>query len=299
MNQSSFDNPRQKNDTALQHCKRKEEASDDLLHSKALKRLLLLHLSQPTKTLVPEARSILQFYRFASMNQAVKNLGGAFFGGAMLAVLCGALLDHWDEVVQTLTTFTNNVLDIYMNWLDVQPVITKSVTTAVIQFLGDVVAQTYDARKKGSTIRSCYDARRGLSLAIDGLLLSGPLLHYAFELMERVLPTEEESNASLLSVPTLLHVVANDYLVDSLYLTVSFVFVAVAEGHSLSDLLRWMKRGDLWDTIKASWTTSIALMPIEYFCFHQGPLRLRVLAMNVIDILWGAIISFVAHRSRK
>jgi hypothetical protein len=210
--------------------------------------------------------------------------------------------------------------DWYMQCLEVRPVLTKSTTTAFIQYLGDYFAQIYEGfriRNDGdgdekalelgnliwtimSSSSSNYDLRRGISMAADGMFISGPLLHYAFEFLERILPTEQlEGNdeSSWLSVATALHVLANDYIVDTIYLLVSFLFVAIAEGHVRD--LPTLVRKDLLATLKASWGTSVALMPVEYLCFSQLPISLRVLSMNFIDILWGAIISFVAHRSRR
>eukprot|EP00934_Nitzschia_sp_Nitz4_P008457 Nitzschia sp. Nitz4//scaffold82_size85912//26638//27363//NITZ4_005135-RA/size85912-processed-gene-0.9-mRNA-1//1//CDS//3329558817//8447//frame0 len=208
--------------------------------------------------------------------------------------------------VSTLTSpasVMNQASDWYLACLDENPVWTKSVTSGVIQFVGDYCAQGYESYRvrsqQGKTITPTivlsiphYDLRRGLAFLVDGLLLSGPLMHYAFELMEHFLPTEQQT-----WLTPLYHVILNDTLVDSFYIFLSFIFVAVVEGHvqDLGDLIR----KDLFATIRASLGSSIVFSPVEYVCFHQLPVRLRVLAMNVIDIVWGALISVVAHRSRS
>jgi hypothetical protein len=125
------------------------------------------------------------------------------------------------------------------------------------------------------------------------MFLSGPLLHYAFEFMETVFPTSEGHA----SIAALLHVFLNDYLIDTLYLAVSFVFVAIAEGHA-KDLVKLLKT-DFVPTVKAGWSTSIALTPVEFICFRYLSVNFRVLFMNFVDIFWGAIVSFIAHRSRR
>lgn len=198
--------------------------------------------------------------------------------------------------------------DWYMTCLNETPVLTKSATTGVIQVMGDYCAQGYEEFRiqsdlgKRPSILKCllwvqqYDGRRGLSLAADGVLLSGPLMHYAFELMERIIPTQT-SNKDAIWGAALLHVLANDILVDIVYLLISFVFVAIAEGHGRN--LATLFRKDFFATVQASWRASALLVPIEYACICKLPVRFRVLAMNMIDILWGASVSFVAHRSRR
>lgn len=208
-----------------------------------------------------------------------------------------------------LSSWISSFFDSYMLSLENRPVLTKSTTTAFIQFCGDYFAQSYEIfqfsqrEQQRFQLRNVvwipkYDIRRGLSMAADGMLLSGPLLHYAFEAMEAVFPTEtEDAKTDWLSAATALHVIANDYIVDSVYLFFSFFFVAIAEGH-IQDLPKLFRK-DFLATLKASWVTSVALMPIEYLCFSGLPFSLRVLSMNFVDLLWGAVISFVAHRGRK
>ena len=53
-------------------------------------------------------------------------------------------------------------------------------------------------------------------------------------------------------------------------LFISFLFVAIAEGHVKN--LPMLVRQDLLATLQASWGTSVALMPVEYFCFSRLPL---------------------------
>jgi len=203
-------------------------------------------------------------------------------------VLSGsALVVAWNE-----TSATESLWTWYLQGLDSAPLLTKSVTTAFIQILGDFLAQCLEIRmdkQVGSwkeSIVAKYDLRRGLSLFADGIFLSGPLMHYAYDTMEVLLPSQESALAAL------LHVVVNDVLLDALYLAISFYFVALAEGHVLRDL------PSLIPTIKASWATSLFLFPVEFCCFRLLGVHWRVLCMNFIDVLWGAIISFVSHAGR-
>lgn len=230
------------------------------------------------------------------------------FGLPLMAAVLLASLVYQNQVV--LLQQVHSIWEWYRIQLDLHPVWTKSITTSLIQFMGDFMAQCYENFRKQSNNRDRdielyrgilggYDFRRGMSLAADGMFLSGPLLHHAYELMEHMLPTEDNDAAGFIfgmSVSTILHVLTNDFLMDTIYLALSFVFVALAEGlwQDLPDLFK----NDFLAILQASWGTSILLLPVEYFCFSKVPLTLRVLFMNFVDIFWGAIISFVTHRNR-
>ena len=218
--------------------------------------------------------------------------------------------------------------------------------------MNDRESQPSRGRDRGRRFRSSffhdhYAFRRGTTLFVDGLVLSGPLLHYCFDLMERWIPTSSEdeisideaslplsssssswSEASEEIIATCLHVLINDIVIDSIYIILSFAFTSILEGdYKVIDIRRTMMmtftssttttttmkkrfktttnnlwtslRIDIFPSIKASWYTSLGLMPIEFVCFRYLHVSLRVLAMNACDLLWGAIISFVSHRSKK
>mmetsp|Transcript_27608 Transcript_27608/g.66364 ORF Transcript_27608/g.66364 Transcript_27608/m.66364 type:complete len:303 (+) Transcript_27608:277-1185(+) len=263
------------------------------------------------------------------------------------------------------------IIEWYWKLLDDHPVLTKSLTTGFVQFSGDALAQYYEyygdegqlteqdpkkfdkerypeqringgLRFHRSFFYDYYTFRRGLALFIDGLVLSGPLLHYCFDLMERWIPTstgeisgDDTSSLSPSSswpgtsdeiIATCLQVLINDIIIDSIYIILSFVFTSIFEGdYKINDIRRtttmtskssatttvtkqlktttknlWTAlRQDIFPSIKASWFTSLGLIPVEFVCFRCLHVSLRVLAMNFIDLVWGAIISFVSHRSKK
>jgi hypothetical protein len=194
----------------------------------------------------------------------------------------------------------------YISCLAESPVITKSITTAFFSVGGDSFAQLFETRTRngisdstGKTNSSrkkqifSYNKRRGLAFFLDGILLAGPLLHYAFDMMEKYFPTDESSYF----FSSIIHIFINDYFIDTIYIALSFMLTTTVEGHSkeLGDILK----NDFVPTVKASWCTSFGLLPFEFACFNYCSLGFRVLVMNLIDILWQGVVSFFAHRSRK
>jgi hypothetical protein len=179
------------------------------------------------------------------------------------------------------------------------PLITKSLTTAVIGVLGDTAAQFLEERiraKKGGTnmepLRR-YDQRRGLAVFGDSLLISGPLLHVAYNVLESVIPVA----GPYASLAAMSHVVIDNFLLDAVFVAAMFVSTGIVEGYT-KQILPQLKK-DYFNTIKTGWATSIALMPFVFVCFRFLPLSFRVLGMNIIDIFWEAIISYMVHRRRR
>lgn len=198
-------------------------------------------------------------------------------------------------------TVVNDASNWYLMVLEERPVLTKALTTGIIQLIGDYAAQTYEQKQENCTktnSKKGYDLRRGVSLFADGLLLSGPLLHYCFEWMEEVWPTGVDDDTTIISLATLCHVFVNDYIIDSIYIGLSFVFTGMVEGYSLQQVADIFRK-DYIATVRASWITSLGLIPVEILCFGYLSLSFRVLAMNFVDLLWGAIVSFYSHRSRR
>jgi hypothetical protein len=189
----------------------------------------------------------------------------------------------------------------YMNVLDASPLVTKAVTTAVIGLLGDTGAQYIEERiraKKEGSKRSwfqSYDRRRGLSIVGGSILVTGPMLHIAYNILEDLIPVVGGGAAA--SMAALTQVLINDFFLDAIFVATTFVTTGVAEGYSHQIIPQLRK--DYFATIKASWATSLGLMPLEFVCFRFLPLSFRVLGMNFIDIFWEALISFMIHRRRR
>lgn len=218
-----------------------------------------------------------------------------------LAVVLGYL-----ATTSHLSTITlSALLKWYIQKLEGYPLTTKALTTGCMQFVGDWAAQYYEKRRRDGK-HGAYSLRRGLSLFADGLLLSGPLLHYCFEAMEHYLPTtadekggDNAGNTMNTTQAVLVHVLINDYIIDTVYIALSFLFTSVAEGYTTKEQLLSIFQKDYVATVTASWCTSLCFIPIEFLCFGYLPLHFRVLSMNFVDLLWGAIISFFSHRSRS
>jgi hypothetical protein len=260
-------------------------------------------------------------------SNAVNNFAGAF---PTLRVVSTALLlvsSFGGVLLQLALRQLQYGAAWYMTQLALYPVLTKSATAALIGYIGDYMAQWLEYKleqnhqkgvigggscdgtqhhhkislnssnsrvsaRSNLSIHGTYDLRRGLSIMTDGLLISGPLMHFGYAFFEHLVPVSTSPLAAM------LHVIADSILLDSIFVATTFLVTGLFEGYRWQHLSSHL-RSDYSSTLKASWGTSLALMPLEFVCFRYLPVSLRVLAVNFIDVVWDAVISFMVHRKRK
>jgi hypothetical protein len=208
------------------------------------------------------------------------------------------------QTAQTCASMARLGTTWYLAQLDAFPLITKSVTSGVIGVVGDYAAQWLECRLGRRSANSCnkntlsihetYDARRGLAILVDGMLISGPIMHFGYNLFEQIVPIAQGR-----SLAAMIHVVADSIVLDSIFVGTAMVGTGLMEGYRFrKDIVPQLKR-DYANTLKASWCTSATLLPLEFVCFRFLPVTLRTLAMNLTDVIWGGVVSFMAHRSRR
>ena len=209
----------------------------------------------------------------------------------------------------------------YLQRLDCSPLITKCITGGLISFLGDYGAQWFEytqhlngnkkqlGTKKSETddrsddlhlakrmsIHGTYNFRRGMARFIECLLISSPLMHYGYDLFERIIPTSTAAASGLYScLAALSHVVADSVFLDGIFVMTGIIATGLLEGHPLRKVLPNL-RNVYMPTLKASVMTSSALMPLQFLSFRFLPVQLRVLSVNAVDLIWTGVVSCVSH----
>lgn len=193
-----------------------------------------------------------------------------------------------------ISTAIRRVVSWYLSQLDSFPILTKSLTAGVISWFGDYSSQMLEHRVKNrKRPRRSYHVRRGLASLVDGICISGPVMHWVYDWLEQISPAHASNTA------VMVHVVADSLLLDSLFVATEIIGTGLVEGYKFrQDILPQLER-DYADTLKAGWATSVALIPIEYVCFRYFPLMLRTVVMNLADVVWGGVVSFMTHRNRQ
>eukprot|EP00542_Grammatophora_oceanica_P003127 CAMPEP_0194069624 /NCGR_PEP_ID=MMETSP0009_2-20130614/87743_1 /TAXON_ID=210454 /ORGANISM="Grammatophora oceanica, Strain CCMP 410" /LENGTH=389 /DNA_ID=CAMNT_0038722829 /DNA_START=80 /DNA_END=1249 /DNA_ORIENTATION=+ len=257
----------------------------------------------------------------------------AFCFGTMMALVHAS-----PSLLKSLCAFGKTSMAWYLLQLDQAPLLTKSTTSALLGIAGDYMAQwleyklrarrqhqqqqpsntakrrknnhvsatatttpsrLVDRVKSKLRINDTYDLNRSLAIAAESLIISGPLMHFGYDYFERLLPiagsTTKNGGGSIAAFS---HVLADSILLDSIFVATAILFTGWFEGyHWRKDILPQFRQ-DYWTTLKTSFATSMGLLPIEFLCFRFLPVALRTLSVNVLDILWDFVVSFMTHRRR-
>jgi hypothetical protein len=210
----------------------------------------------------------------------------------------------------------------YMKQMETNELRTKCISAGILGLIGDVCAQEvghYLTASSSSSIQdssntlgilSRLDKRRMLAMFSDGALTTGPLLHFVYAWYESILPIPEIIESSYASSPeekraavrkrftvALIHVLFDNFIMAILYVFLMMIITAILEGKYES--IPMEIRHDFLPAIKASWKASLmGLAPMQLMSFHFLPMELRVLAVNVQDVVWVTVMSYVTHRNR-
>jgi hypothetical protein len=122
--------------------------------------------------------------------------------------------------------FSNLVSTKYEYWLDHAPLMTKSLTTAAVSVVGDVLAQCNEGGNSHAWF-TVLNSRRLLGVFADGLLVSGPLMHTVYHELERRWPTADTYWAPI------FHVLVDELILDAISVITFFVFSGLFSGKKL------------------------------------------------------------------
>jgi hypothetical protein len=213
----------------------------------------------------------------------------------------------------------------YMSQMHTHELRTKFITSGILAVVGDICAQTAAHSMippvGGTTGEAVYqlDKQRMVAMFIDGLVCTGPLLHYVYEFYEYVLPTgggghghggneadnlptstNNNDNSSSKRGPmfaALVQVLFDNFIMCIVYIAVLMVFTGILEGRA--SLIKHELMNDLVPAVKVSWRVSaMGYAPMQFLSFHYLPRKLRVLAVNSLDVVWVTVMSYVTHRNR-
>lgn len=186
--------------------------------------------------------------------------------------------------------------------LERYPVITKSVTTGFVGSLGDVLAQTVEhlAERDDSTVRAPrrrLDFHRTLTVGTEGVCVSGPLLHYGYEILDdyfSAMPTSGWADHWIMSA---VQVILDILVMDTVFTMTFIVISGLLQGRYRS---LWTEvRRDFWPVAKISWMASGCMSPLQFINFGFVPLEFRVLVTSCQDVIWSSSVSYMAHRGRR
>eukprot|EP01083_Nonionella_stella_P118371 353362_1 len=122
----------------------------------------------------------------------------------------------------------------YVSGLEKNPLITKSISSGVISTSADFAAQTFEQRKSQKLPNQktkSYDMRRSLACLIEGICITGPLMHFGYGYFEKLIPIQQQSGIGKTSnVAAIAHVLADSIILDSIFVATKISITGILEG---------------------------------------------------------------------
>lgn len=126
-----------------------------------------------------------------------------------------------------------------------------------------------------------------MAVAIDGLCLNGPFLHYAYDALERWIPAEDSLKQATVQVAI------DTLILDPVYAFLFIITTGLIEGLSMEREIIPMIRAQYATLVFWLVMVGLALAAPRIYLFRRFPVQWRVLISDICDLLWTAITCFL------
>lgn len=165
------------------------------------------------------------------------------------------------------------------------PVFYKACTSGVAYALGDFLSQVY----QGRTIET-IDLPRSARSGAAGFIAHGPLCHYWLLFMETYLDFGGAWWATGLKVTA-------DLTVWSIFLNTAYsTIIGLLAGRSPVDVFKDV-RATTWPALRSAWRFWPFVHTVSFS--HAVPLDLKLLWVDVMEVVWVTILSKVANEDKN
>ncbi|XP_050363907.1 uncharacterized protein LOC126782655 [Argentina anserina] len=165
----------------------------------------------------------------------------------------------------------------YLGLVKNRPVLTKSVTAALIYTAADLSSQTI---AKSDT----YDPVRTLRMAAYGMVILGPSLHFWFNFMAKTFPKRDMFS-------TLKKMAMGQGVYGPAMTVVFFSVNAFLQGENVGEVFERLKR-DLVPTL----LRGVMYWPVcDFITFRFIPVHLQTLVSNGFAYLWTIYLTYMAN----
>eukprot|EP00899_Mesostigma_viride_P025935 jgi/Mesvir1/6526/Mv16790-RA.1 len=169
----------------------------------------------------------------------------------------------------------------YLAALESSPLLTKSITSALLNLLGDLVAQLVIETDKP------FDLKRSAVTTTLGLGLVGPVLHYWYGALNKYLTISGTAGA-------VARLALDQFLFAPIFICAFFSALLTLEGRP-QEIVGKLKQD--WGTVVVNnWKVWI---PFQFINFRLVPPNLQVAGSNVIALVWNMYLSFAMHTTVK
>ncbi|XP_071698572.1 uncharacterized protein [Rutidosis leptorrhynchoides] len=166
----------------------------------------------------------------------------------------------------------------YLGMIKTRPILTKSITSALIYTAADLSSQTIT----GSSSEP-YNLVRTIRMAGYGMIILGPSLHFWFNFVSRLFPKRD-------LIATFTKMFMGQAIFGPIMTVVFFSVNAALQGESGSEIEARLKR-DLVPTLIGG----VMYWPIcDFITFRFVPVHLQPLVSNSFAYIWTVYITYMA-----
>ncbi|XP_057464848.1 uncharacterized protein LOC130754627 [Actinidia eriantha] len=166
----------------------------------------------------------------------------------------------------------------YLGMVKSRPILTKSITSALIYTTADLSSQTIAAPASEP-----YDLIRTLRMAGYGMLILGPSLHFWFNFVSKILPKRD-------LITTFKKIMMGQILYGPTMTVVFFSVNAALQGENGTEIIARLKR-DLLPTM----ISGVMYWPVcDFVTFKFIPVHLQPLVSNSFSYLWTVYMTYMA-----
>lgn len=164
------------------------------------------------------------------------------------------------------------------------PLRTKSITSLIIGIIGEILGGYYKARSEGKRYK--VDFKRIGVFGAYGFCITGPILHYWYQLLERITTTMDVKGVAKTIVKL---------FIDRAIFGPPFVLLTV----SFIQFLQHLSFSKAGQQIKRTFV-AVLLSNQKFWCIAQilnfgvVPVDLQLLYVNIASVLWNTILSLAS-----
>lgn len=154
----------------------------------------------------------------------------------------------------------------------------------ILSASGNLLSQAleYSRKSKENSPKKKINVLGPVHFGIYGLIITGPVSHYFYNLLEVLLPT------------TVSYCLAKRLLLERLIFAPAFLLLFYAvmnalEGKTLADLQNKLK-ASYWSSMKMNWKV---WTPFQFININYVPVQFRVLFANLVALFWYAYLASV------
>ncbi|RGB35023.1 hypothetical protein C1646_640391 [Rhizophagus diaphanus] len=193
-------------------------------------------------------------------------------------------------------SFPSYLLALYIQQLHTNPLRTKAITSGMLSGLQEFVAQELSGtsrRRKGKAKENdqinLIDEKI-LKMALYGFLVSGPLNHFLFEMLNKLFKNRTGDSSKLMQILT------SQLIITPIQNTVYLIAMAVIGGINDPVQIRKTVRKSLWPIMKMSWIVSPMAMG---FAQRFLPTQLWGPFFNLVGFVFGVIANTKAKKIQQ